>query len=183
MPILGNGIWGMKVAGNATLLGTFPVNRRNFVSNALTWENKGGNAASRERVSYPSGTSRSAFHKPLKDGGIRVTLTGGGNLAANVQGPANLSVVLTGGGSLTPPTLFGARSMSVTLTGGGSLVAPQIGAIANMRCVISIGARPSAFDIAQAVWLQDPNGVNLPNTMGKQAKDTKNETGLIPGAL
>lgn len=49
--------------------------------------------------------------------------------------------------------------------------------------VDSIGASPSEYDIAQAVWLTAPASVNYPNTMGEQAKQTKNETGLIPGAL
>lgn len=181
MPILGNGIWGMKVAGNATLLGTFPVNRRNFASNALTWT--GGANQARERVAYPSGTARSAFHKPLKDGGMRITVTGGGGLSASIEGPANMSATLTGGGEIVPPTLFRARSMNVLLTGGGNITTAQIGAIANMQCIIRIGASPSQYDIAQAVWLLNPADVNLPNTMGEQAKKTKDETGLIPGAL
>lgn len=49
--------------------------------------------------------------------------------------------------------------------------------------VDSIGASPSEYDIAQAVWLMKPSAVNYPDTMGKQANDTKNDTGLIPAAL
>jgi hypothetical protein len=181
MGLLRNGIHGYRVAGNATLLGSRSFSRNNFATNVLTWT--GGANEARERVSYPSGLSRSAFHMALKDGGMRVTVTGGATIISSIEGPANMTVVLTGGGGIVPPTLFAARSMNVLLTGGGSITTAQIGAIANMRCVIRIGASPSAFDIAQAVWLQNPEGVNLPNTMGKQAKDTKNETGLIPGAL
>lgn len=183
MGLLRNGIYGYKAAGNATLLGSRLPYTKNFATNTLTWENNGGANNSRERVSFPSGLSTSAFYMPLKDGGMRVTILGGGNLAANIQGPANLSAVLVGGGSLVPPTLFRARSMSALLTGSGNLVAPQISAIANMRCVIRIGAYPSAQDNADAVWSRLAANVNQTGTMGKVVNDIKNETGLIPGAL
>lgn len=49
--------------------------------------------------------------------------------------------------------------------------------------VDSIGASPSEYDIAQATWLMKPSAVDYPDTMGGQAVATKNETGLIPGAL
>lgn len=55
--------------------------------------------------------------------------------------------------------------------------------VATAGVVDSIGASPSEYDIAQAIWLTQPSSVNYPNTMGEQAKKTKNDTGLIPGAL
>lgn len=168
MGLVANGIYGIKVFSGATALGSLPRNRKNFATNALTWENKGGNAASRERVGYPSGTARSAFHKPLKDGGARVTLTGGSTIVAGIQGPANMTATVTGGGHIVPPTLFRARSMQATITGGGNIVLAEIGAIANMRCVIRIGANPSAFDIAQAIWGSLAEQYDQAGTMGNK---------------
>lgn len=168
MALLRNGIYGYKVASNATLLGSNPVNRKNFATNALTWENKGGNAASRERVSFPSGLSKSAFYFPLKDGGIRVTLSGGSTLTGVIQGPANMLATLNGSGTIVPPTLFDTRTLEVTLTGGGNIVLAEIGAIANMRCVIKIGAQPTAFDIAQAIWGALSEQYDVTGTMGNK---------------
>lgn len=164
MPLLGNGIYGMKVAGNATLLGSLPVNRKNFASNVLTWK-----SANREFNAYPSGTSVSAFHKPLKYGGIAATIKGGGLLTtADISAIGVLSANLEGSGTITQATLNGGVNLVATLTGGGDLVVSTISAKANMTCIIRIGANPSAFDISQAIWGAIAAQNDEPGTMGNK---------------
>lgn len=193
MALLRNGVYGYKTLSPVGFLGSLPQYQKNFATNALTWENKGGNAASRERVSFPSGLSTAAFYFPLKDGGMRVTLSGGSSMTASIQGPANMTATITGGGTIVPPTLFNARSMQVTITGGGNIILAEIGAIANMRCVIKIGAQPSAFDIAQAIWgaLAEQydqvgtmgNKLNSAGAAGNPWTDTANYPAGTKGAL
>lgn len=179
MALLRNGVYGYKTLSPVGFLGSLPSYTKNFATNTLTWENKGGDAGSRERVSFPSGLSTSAFHLPLKDGGIRVLITGGSNLVAGIEGPADLTATLTGGGTIVSPTLFSARSMEATVTGGGNITAAQIGAIANMRCVISIGAIPSAFDNAQAVLNAIAADYNIAGTVGAKI-NSAGSGGAVP---
>lgn len=179
MALLRNGIYGYRTIGPVGFLGSLPSYWRNFASNTLTWQNTGGDASARERVAFPSGTARSAFHKPLKDGGIRVLITGGSNLVAGIEGPADLTATLTGGGTIVPPTLFSARSMQATVTGGGNITTAQIGAIANMQCVIRIGAYPSAFDNAQAVLNAIAADYNIAGTVGAKI-NSAGSGGAVP---
>lgn len=147
MGLLRNGIYGYKVAGNATLLGSQPVNRKNFATNTLTWQ-----TTNREFTSFPSGLSVSSFHKPLKYGAMRITLTGRGDLLAGIEGIGILNATLTGSGNITQAELNEGRNLQVTLTGSGNLIVADIEGPARLQCIIRIGANPSAFDIAQAVW-------------------------------
>lgn len=147
MGLLRNGIYGYRVAGNATLLGSQPVNRKNFATNTLTWH-----TTNREFTSFPSGLHQSSFYMPLKDGAMRITLTGRGDLTSDVIGVGVLDATLTGTGNITQAKLNEGRNLSITLTGGGDLIVTDIEGPAKLQCVIRIGANPSAFDIAQAVW-------------------------------
>lgn len=210
MGLLLNGIYGYRVVSNATLLGSQPINRRNFASNVLTWTNT-GDADARERKSFPSGYSTSSFYLPLKAGGIRCTLVGSGGISADIEAIASMTASLAGSGAITPPTLYEAKSMDVTITGGGSVTNAEMRAIANITCTIRIGANPSADDIAQAIWgsiatqfneggtmgqklngagsAGDPWSTDLTaggytgNQAGKKILDMKDETGLIPASL
>lgn len=60
------------------------------------------------------------------------------------------------------------RNRPVEATGEGELVQALPKGRANPSLSVSIGAVPSAFDIAQAVWLQNMTAVNVPGTTGAQ---------------
>lgn len=182
MGLVANGIYGYKVFSGATALGSLPKNKKNFATNASTWQNTGGNAASRGRVSYPSGLSKSAFYLPLKDGGMAVTIVSRGTLSPSIEAIANMTATLAGGGSITPPTLYDTKTMNVTITGGGNITNASIGAIANMTCTIRIGANPSADDIAQAIWGAVSTQFNEAGTMG-EAVNNAGTGGVQPNML
>jgi len=163
MGLLRNGIYGYRVAGNATLLGSQPVKRKNFATNTLTWQTD-----NREFTSYPSGLSESSFYMPLKYGAMRITLTGRGDLTAGIIGTGLLTATLEGSGNITQAKLNAGRNLQVTLTGGGDLIVADIEGPAKMQCIIRIGANPSAFDIAQAVWLMAASSVDIAGTTGEK---------------
>jgi len=181
MGLVANGIYGIKVASGATALGTLPINRKSFATNSLTWENKSGVAANREKVSYPNGLFQSAFHMPLKYGGIGVTLRGSSTLTSAIQGPANMSATLTGGGAITDGDIARGVNLNVTLTGGGT-VTSNIKATAKMTAVIRIGASPSAFDVAQAVLNAVASDYNITGTIGAKINDA-GSGGVQPAML
>jgi len=66
------------------------------------------------------------------------------------------------------PYIKGTMGRKQTLLVGGigelELALPK--KIATIALDVSIGATPSAFDIAQAVWLQAATAVNVPGTTG-----------------
>lgn len=163
MALLRNGIYGYRVAGNATLLGSNPKKSKNFATNTLTWQ-----TGNREYTSFPSGLSQSSFYLPLKYGAIRVTINGSSSLLAGIVGVGVLNVNLAGSGAITQAKLNAGRNLQVTLTGGGNLVVSDIEGPAKMTCVIRIGANPSAFDIAQAVWLMNAASVDIAGTTGEK---------------
>lgn len=130
--------------------------------------------------SFPAGhrVVNSAFY-PIKDGGLAailsgvsaqaVSITGIGNLIANLNGIGS-QVVLVNDGRYITASLSGAGVQIVALDGYGNLI-----------CEINIGAQPSAFDIAQAVWSLSNTAFNTPDTFGKSAKSTEKNAGLVPG--
>lgn len=163
MALVGNGIYGYKVASNATLLGSLPKSNRNFMTNALTWS-----SSIRQYVSFPYGYYTRAFIMPLKYGAIGARISTGGTLSASISAIGTISATIVGSGNFTTAKIARGVNLNATLTGGGSLTNAQISAIANMKAVIRIGASPSAFDIAQAVWTLQAAGVDIPGTTGEK---------------
>jgi len=163
MGLLRNGIYGYKVAGNATLLGSRLPFTKNFATNTLTWQTD-----NREFTSFPSGLSQSSFHMPLKYGAMRMTITGRGDMSAGIIGAGQLTANLTGSGNILQGELNAGRNLQVTLTGGGDLIVADIEAPANLECIIRIGANPSAFDIAQAIWGAIADQNDQTGTMGEK---------------
>lgn len=162
-------------------MSSLPTRTNNFANNALTWENKGGDATTREIKSFPSGLSTSAIYMPLKYGGMRVTFTGTSSLTANIEAPASISTTLTGSGTVTDAKLYMGRNITVNIQGGGTL-SSSISAKANMSCTIRIGANPSAFDIAQAIWGAVATQYSQPGTMG-EAVNNAGTGGVQPAML
>ncbi len=119
-----------------------------------------------DRVSFPVGYHQSALVLPMKVGGIACYMTGSASLAGEVKGVASLVCNLSGAGTLSAT---GAKGFNLTcnLSGQGA-VSSTIRAKGWMRCAISIGAQPSAFDIAQAVLNAAASQYNLPGTIGNK---------------
>ena len=206
MGLVANGIYGYRVAGNATLLGSLPPRQRNSVQNALTWS-----SAIRQYVSFPYGYYRSAFVMSLKYGAIGAKLNGSSVLISDIYAVGVLTSTLIGGGNIINARIAAGRNIGALIIGSGQIIDAEIQAPARMKATIRIGAAPSAFDIAQAVWTLQAAGINIPGTTGekinsagatgdpwstdlstggytgnqagKKIQDIKNDTGLIPGAL
>lgn len=115
-------------------------------------------------VSFPVGYFQNGIVLPMKYGGIACVMRGSGGLSGSVEGPANCAATLSGSGSVAGSAFKGING-SATLSGSSSL-AGSIAATANLQCRIVIGAQPSAFDIAQAIWGALASQYNAPGTMG-----------------
>lgn len=103
-----------------------------------------------KRSSLPHGLdSRSALLMARTTGGLSAYLRGAGTLTGSIGGIGNLAASLAGAGTLTANANMG-RFMSASLSGTSSLTA-AIGGVGNLSALISIGARPSATDIAESV--------------------------------
>lgn len=172
--LLRNGIYGYKVANNATLLGANPISTKNFATNTLTWQTD-----NREFTSFPSGLYQSSFYMPLKYGAMRITLIGSSDLTAGVIGAGKLTATLIGSGNITQAKLNAGRNLQVTLTGGGDLIVTDIEGPARLQCIIRIGANPSAFDIAQAVWGAVAAQNDTVDSMGEKLNNSGGGAGAV----
>jgi len=96
---------------------------------------------------------------------IRAQISGSSDLInIGITVPMNMSATVSGEGFLTPDAEVG-KTLGATLTGVGNLSGDSRN-IVSMRATIDAGARPSAFDIAQEVWLSQAAGFPNPTTMG-----------------
>lgn len=84
-------------------------------------------------------------------GAAAARLTGVGAVAAGIKGQVRAGAALAGSGSITDSDLTAGKAVAATLAGSGAL-ASAIKGRGRAVATISIGARPSAEDIAQAVW-------------------------------
>ena len=169
MGLVANGIYGVRTFNNATLLGSLPSNRKTFATNAILW--KGGANNARESVSYPAGYFTSAFYMPLKDGGIASKLLGDGEMTVDstaLDFLAHLIAELAGVGEVTNAYLVQGINLLANIEGAGTVTNAPMTPKAWMQCLISIGASPSAFDIAQAVWGSVAAQNNTTGTMGNK---------------
>lgn len=131
----------------------------------------GRSAGMNKATSVPSGYRGGvALVMAQADGGLAATLTGSSDIAASISAAGNLSSALSGSGSLQFANLAGGLNASAVLSGGASLAAPLKGK-GNLTCSISIGARPSATDIAQAVWEELLSGHTTAGSAAKKLKD------------
>lgn len=73
-------------------------------------------------------------------------------------------------GGVIEPYLKMTRALKQTLdiSAGGELLIALPKKILTGACSVSIGSVPSAFDIAQAVWLANSTQYNITNTMGEK---------------
>jgi hypothetical protein len=80
---------------------------------------------------------------------LAVVMSGAGGASGTVLGNAALAASLAGAGALSA-TMLRMRYMNIAAAGAGALAGTVAGAAA-LRCTISIGSRPTADDVAQAV--------------------------------
>lgn len=169
MGLVANGIYGYKLFSGATALGSLPQKNKTFATNALLWQGGANNA--RESVSWPAGYFASAFYMPLKDLGLAAKLIGDGEMTVDSTLAGFifwLSGNLSGSGTVTNAYLAIGMNLLANLQGSGTVTEASAGLKIWMEALISIGASPSAFDIAQAVWGSVASQNNTSGTMGQK---------------
>lgn len=88
-------------------------------------------------------------------GGMRSIITASGAITeADLRGKGNMGTTIIGLGDVTGAHLAGGVNLGATLQGLGEITDADIRGKGNLSATIQIGAQPSAFDIAQAVWSQ-----------------------------
>jgi hypothetical protein len=114
------------------------------------------------------GGSAAAFVDALLHMGA--LLEGDGAISADVTGAMLLAAVLTGDGSLAP--LFVSLGMGIlTVLAGDGVLAAGTEGLAHLAAEIAIGAKPSADEIAAAVWSTIATSFVSPGTMGRKLND------------
>lgn len=169
MGLVANGIYGIRVFGGATALGSLPQNKKTFATNTLLW--KGGANNARESVSWPAGYFTSAFYMPLKDLGLAAKLIGDGEMTVDSTLESFISWMdanLAGSGTVTNAYLAIGMNLLCLIEGAGTVTEASADLKIWMEALISIGASPSAFDIAQAVWGSVASQNNTSGTMGQK---------------
>lgn len=154
MGLIGNGIYYSPrlglCPGGVSAVGSCPTTRP--IWNAICHRQ----IFDKDYLSLPSGAFNEATVMPIKYGGISMrdksaasvsgSLVGMINGACSINGAATIVAALTGLKN-SPCTMHGSGSFTASAKGNGSI-----------KMTVSIGAQPSAFDIAQAVWGMD-NGI------------------------
>lgn len=86
------------------------------------------------------------------DGGMAGRLSGGGLFdTLNLTAIGVLTTLCTGSGVVSFANAAGGINISCAASGNGAVTAADMRGFAKLTCTISIGAQPSADDIAQAV--------------------------------
>lgn len=122
-----------------------------------------------QKSAIPDGYNRSYIAPALKDGAMAAAIFASATVTAESSATGNMESTIAGAATLTA-NCAGAFPMSATIAGTASLTA-GVYSPANLACTISIGASPSAFDIAQAVWQQNLAAFNDAGSAGKETKD------------
>lgn len=105
------------------------------------------------------------------DGGLAAYLTSVGSITANISALGVMDGLAAGVGSISFANLAAGKNMIASIAGVGTLTNASLLAKGNLTCSISIGAQPSAFDIAQAVWEELLTGHTTSGTAAKVLKD------------
>lgn len=89
-------------------------------------------------------------------------------VSASIKGDKRLLASIQGG--LIQPFIKGTmgRKQTLSVQGIGELVQANWKKNGRVAMSVSIGATPSAYDIAQAVWGQVAVSVNIPGTTGEK---------------
>jgi hypothetical protein len=108
-------------------------------------------------LSFPPGTFQSAIVLPMKYGGVAMRVTGSSATLASIEGLGRFETTIQGSGTAQTLHVTGLKNSPMAAQGLGTQAA-SIKGRARPAVTVSIGAQPSAFDIAQAVWGMD-NGI------------------------
>lgn len=104
-------------------------------------------------------------------GKIGSSISGLGEISdANMSVLAYISALLAGSGQVSWADIAGGMYISANLS-GDSLVVSYLSGVGWMTATINIGAKPSAYDIAGAVWSAIAAQYDTPGTMGKKLND------------
>lgn len=98
-------------------------------------------------------------------------IDGAGSLTSAITATAPVQALLFGVGSVDEAAVAGGVYIGGSLAGTGELTDGDVEAKAQIACLISIGSRPSAEDIASAVWQSISTMFNAPGTMGRKLND------------
>ena len=95
-------------------------------------------------------------------------------VGASIKGNKRLEAAITAG--IIEPFIKGTegRTQTLIVTGLGELITALPKKLGNMACAVEIGASPSAFDIAQAVWGSVATQLNNTGTMGQKLNGAGN---------
>ena len=107
-------------------------------------------------LSFPKGYYDAAQVFPVKYGGIGMVSVGSASNALDIAAWGTGAATFDGAGAASG-ALTGLKDSPCYIYGTGSLAAGPRGT-GTITCTVSIGAQPSAFDIAQAVWGME-NGI------------------------
>lgn len=152
--LLGNGVFYSPrcglILGSGPGGGTLPMRPfHSAVSLRRTYDNN--------FLSYPPGTFSSAIVLPMKYGGVSMRTSGLGGTAASIEGLGRFQAAVQGVGTTPILHVTGLKNSPMASYGTGAQTA-SIKGRSRPAMTVSIGAQPSAFDIAQAVWGMD-NGI------------------------
>jgi hypothetical protein len=139
MGLIANGIHGMNCL--AGFMGSKKKPPQTAVSFARTWHNK--------FVSMPVGYYNKALILPLSIGGVAMYAGGAGALTAAIKAEGTPAATLSGTGAMSGH-LTGLKNSPCTMSGTGTMSAAIKGKT-RLSCVVQIGSKPSAEDIAWAV--------------------------------
>lgn len=112
-----------------------------------------------------------ALAPAISDGGMASYITATSSSTSDLRATGNLNSAITASGTVSFGNLAGGNNISSTITGTGTVSNASLPAFGNLTCSISIGARPSATDIAQAVWEELLTGHTTSGTAAKVLKD------------
>lgn len=126
------------------------------------------------RSSVPDGYRvGTAIYPARVDGGMACRISGNlSSIVSNITALGNLDSTLTGLGQTGTVKLAGGVNISSNVSGLGSLSSLDMRGKARLSCTISIGAQPTAEDIAQAVWNFTVAGNTAPGNTAEYLKKT-----------
>lgn len=114
-----------------------------------------------------------AIYPARVDGGMACRITGNlADIVSDITALGNLDSNLTGLGETGTVNLAGGVNISSNVSGLGSLSSLDMRGKARLSCTISIGAQPTAEDIAQAVWNFTVAGNTAPGNTAEYLKKT-----------
>ncbi len=107
------------------------------------------------------------------DGGMSGAIISSGTLASvNLEALGVLTLLASGIGVTTGVNLAGGIGVSSLVSGSADMSSADARGKARISCTISIGAKPTAFDIAQAVITSSLAGVEAADNVANALKRT-----------